>query len=100
VEASPLLTPPGALTPASLPSDKAVPGRAVAAAGGSAGAPGGPAGHLAMRSLRTSQMLLSMDFWLLFVQFTVASGVCLAYLNNLVSATASVCAALSAVGAL
>jgi hypothetical protein len=37
-----------------------------------------------MRSLRTSQMLLSLDFWLLFVQFTVASGVCLAYLNNLV----------------
>jgi hypothetical protein len=37
-----------------------------------------------MRSLHTSQMLLSLDFWLLFVQFTVASGVCLAYLNNLV----------------
>ncbi|KAF6251968.1 Nodulin-like-domain-containing protein [Scenedesmus sp. NREL 46B-D3] len=83
VATSPLLTPPGAHTPAGVPSDKAAPGRAAMASGGGAGAPVGPAGHLTMRSVRTSQMLLSLDFWLLFVQFTVASGVCLAYLNNL-----------------
>lgn len=85
-EASPLLTPPGAHSPASAPADKLAPGRPVGAPGGGPGAAGGSAGHLAMRSLATSQMLASLDFWLLFVQFTVASGVCLAYLNNLVSA--------------
>jgi hypothetical protein len=34
-------------------------------------------------SLGPKQMLASLNFWLLFLQFTVASGVCLAYLNNL-----------------
>ncbi|WIA09948.1 hypothetical protein OEZ85_010161 [Tetradesmus obliquus] len=82
-EASPLLTPPGAHSPASAPADKLAPGRPMGAPGGGPGAAGGCAGHLAMRSLATSQMLASLDFWLLFVQFTVASGVCLAYLNNL-----------------
>jgi hypothetical protein len=38
---------------------------------------------LQLGSLTTKQMLCSADFWLLFAQFTVAAGVCLAYLNNL-----------------
>jgi hypothetical protein len=38
---------------------------------------------LQLGSLSTQQMLCTFNFWLLFAQFTVASGVCLAYLNNL-----------------
>jgi hypothetical protein len=38
---------------------------------------------LQLGSLTTRQMLCTVNFWLLFAQFTVASGVCLAYLNNL-----------------
>lgn len=38
---------------------------------------------LQLGSLTTRQMLCSINFWLLFTQFTVASGVSLAYLNNL-----------------
>lgn len=38
---------------------------------------------LQLGSLTTKQMLCSADFWLLFAQFMVAAGVCLAYLNNL-----------------
>lgn len=36
-----------------------------------------------MGSLTTGEMLCTVNFWLLFTQFMVASGVCLAYLNNL-----------------
>eukprot|EP00878_Enallax_costatus_P019833 GHUV01020938.1.p1 GENE.GHUV01020938.1~~GHUV01020938.1.p1 ORF type:complete len:645 (+),score=182.60 GHUV01020938.1:242-2176(+) len=39
--------------------------------------------QLHMGSLATGQMLCTVDFWLLFSQFVVGSGVCLAYLNNL-----------------
>lgn len=39
--------------------------------------------NLHMASLATGRMLCTVNFWLLFVQFTVGSGVCLAYLNNL-----------------
>lgn len=38
---------------------------------------------LQLGSLTTKQMLCTANFWLLFAQFAVASGVCLAYLNNL-----------------
>lgn len=38
---------------------------------------------LQLGSLTTQQMLCTVNFWLLFAQFAVASGVCLAYLNNL-----------------
>lgn len=38
---------------------------------------------LQLGSLTTKQMLCSGNFWLLFAQFMVAAGVCLAYLNNL-----------------
>lgn len=38
---------------------------------------------LQVSSLTTQQMLCTLNFWLLFAQFTVASGASLAYLNNL-----------------
>lgn len=38
---------------------------------------------LQLGSLTTRQMLCTLNFWLLFVQFMVGSGVSLAYLNNL-----------------
>jgi len=38
---------------------------------------------LQLGSLTTRQMLCSVNFWLLFTQFTIASGVSLSYLNNL-----------------
>lgn len=38
---------------------------------------------LQLGSLSTQQMLCTWTFWLLFSQFMVASGVSLAYLNNL-----------------
>jgi hypothetical protein len=38
---------------------------------------------LQLSSLTTKQMLQQLDFWLLFLQFTVAAGVCLSYVNNL-----------------
>lgn len=38
---------------------------------------------LQLGSLTPQQMLCTTNFWLLFGQFTIASGVCLAYLNNL-----------------
>lgn len=44
---------------------------------------GQPDRQLHMASLATGQMLCTIDFWLLFSQFVVGSGVCLAYLNNL-----------------
>lgn len=38
---------------------------------------------LQLGSLTTREMLCTVNFWLLFVQFMVASGVSLSYLNNL-----------------
>eukprot|EP00879_Flechtneria_rotunda_P016105 GHRR01016846.1.p1 GENE.GHRR01016846.1~~GHRR01016846.1.p1 ORF type:complete len:649 (+),score=200.09 GHRR01016846.1:867-2813(+) len=39
--------------------------------------------QLHLRNFTTKEMMHTTDFWLLFFQFVVAAGVCLAFLNNL-----------------
>lgn len=88
VEAVPLLDDAAVLDlkAALSPSGRAASGQAGGSSPGEGRTPVGeqPSAQLHMASLTTGQMLCTLDFWLLFLQFMIASGVCLAYLNNLV----------------
>ncbi|KAF8069613.1 Dclre1a [Scenedesmus sp. PABB004] len=79
-EAAPLLAAPGADKPGAGAGGPGCNG----VCGPAPGAPEPPPPPPAVGGgLTTLQMVRCLDFWLLFFQFMVASGVCLAYLNNL-----------------